>query len=103
MGFSQRHRGGGGGWGDGRGWLGRESLWPGDRAGVKERAGGGKQMVAGERVTGAASAWMLAGKGYEYYANFLALAMWCFEGETPACSRCRVRAEREEWRRWNPL
>lgn len=61
-----------------------------------------QQMVAGERVRGAPSAWMLAGKGYEYYANFLALAMWCFEGETPACCRCRVRAKREEWRRRHP-
>ena len=53
-----------------------------------------QQMVAGERVTGAPSAWKLAGKSKVGYARLLSLAGWSLEGETPACIACRVRAER---------
>ena len=53
-----------------------------------------QQMVAGERVTGAPNAWKLAGKSEATYSRLLSLAGWSLEGETPACIRCRVRAER---------
>ena len=53
-----------------------------------------QQMVAGERVTGAPSAWKLAGKSEVGYARLLSLAAWSLEGEVPACIRCRVRAEK---------
>ena len=53
-----------------------------------------RQMVAGEKVTDAPSAWALAGRTAEAYAGLLSLAAWCLEGETPACVQCRVRARR---------
>ena len=48
-----------------------------------------RQMVAGERVTGAPTAWNLAGRGSEGYARLLALAARCLEGDMPACIPCR--------------
>ena len=53
-----------------------------------------RQMVAGERLTGAPSAWRLAGKGSESYARLLAFAAQALEGDVPACIPCRVRARR---------
>ena len=38
-----------------------------------------RQMVAGERLTGAPSAWKLAGKGSESYARLLAFAAQALE------------------------
>lgn len=51
-----------------------------------------RQMVAGERVKDAPSAWALAGRSEDSYAKFLSFAAWCLEGEVPACTECRVRA-----------
>ena len=53
-----------------------------------------RQMVAGERLTGAPSAWKLAGKGCESYARLLAFAAGALEGDVHACIPCRVRARR---------
>ena len=53
-----------------------------------------RQLVAGQRVTGAPSAWNLAGRGSDSYARLLALAARCLEGDVPACIPCRVRPDR---------
>ena len=53
-----------------------------------------RQLVAGQRVTGAPSAWNLAGRGSDSYARLLALAARCLEGDVPACIPCRVRRDR---------